>query len=241
MCNPELSSSWATRVHVMKCDHAVQLCTCCICACTVHIFRHLGSGLEHQLNCDFCLSTVTCELWTTFLFEIFNSVFLNIIRLLLVSVHFFTMLPPLSVAFFSVVTFPLMVFYGLSFSCCPTALHQMFRSDFAGLSLEHCSFDHFRASCSSFLTDICLVLFCMSFLLQLLCMRHFTSDNFHCFCILPKFSSILPSPFSVAKMFVWSQDASRQRDARVIRCEDWRAAETTHQVCTVLFHLNFQP
>ena len=31
MCNPELGSSWATRVRVMKWDHAVQLCTCCIC------------------------------------------------------------------------------------------------------------------------------------------------------------------------------------------------------------------
>ena len=35
MCNPEPSSSWATRVLVMKCDHAVQLCTCCNCRCTV--------------------------------------------------------------------------------------------------------------------------------------------------------------------------------------------------------------
>ena len=31
MCNPEPSSSWATRVRVMKCVHAVQLCACCIC------------------------------------------------------------------------------------------------------------------------------------------------------------------------------------------------------------------
>ena len=35
MCKPW---SWATRVRVIKCDHAVQLCTCCICGCTVHIF-----------------------------------------------------------------------------------------------------------------------------------------------------------------------------------------------------------
>ena len=36
MCNPELCSSWATRVRLVKCDHAVQLCTCFICGCTVH-------------------------------------------------------------------------------------------------------------------------------------------------------------------------------------------------------------
>ena len=36
MCNPEPPSSSATRVRVMKCDHAVQLCTSCICGCTVH-------------------------------------------------------------------------------------------------------------------------------------------------------------------------------------------------------------
>ena len=28
--------AWATRVRVMECEHAVQLCTCCICVCTVH-------------------------------------------------------------------------------------------------------------------------------------------------------------------------------------------------------------
>ena len=36
MCDAEFCSSWATRVHVMKCDRAVQICTCCICGCTVH-------------------------------------------------------------------------------------------------------------------------------------------------------------------------------------------------------------
>ena len=34
----------ATRVRVMKCDHAVQLCTCCICGCTVHtVHRNIGA------------------------------------------------------------------------------------------------------------------------------------------------------------------------------------------------------
>ena len=42
MCNPEPCSSWATRVRVMKCDHAVQLCTCCICGCTVHTPLSVG-------------------------------------------------------------------------------------------------------------------------------------------------------------------------------------------------------
>ena len=43
--NPEPSSSWATRVRVMKCDHAVQLCTCCICGCTVHIKCWADDGI----------------------------------------------------------------------------------------------------------------------------------------------------------------------------------------------------
>ena len=40
MCNPKPSSSWATRVRGMKCDHAVQLCTCCLCLCTVQKNQH---------------------------------------------------------------------------------------------------------------------------------------------------------------------------------------------------------
>ena len=35
MCDPEPSSSSATRVRVLNCVVAVQLCTCCICGCTV--------------------------------------------------------------------------------------------------------------------------------------------------------------------------------------------------------------
>ena len=41
-CNPEPSSYRATRVRVMKWDHAVQLGTCCICACTVHTLPSVG-------------------------------------------------------------------------------------------------------------------------------------------------------------------------------------------------------
>ena len=42
MCNPELCSSWATRVRVMKCDHAVQLCACCSCGL---LFTHLKASI----------------------------------------------------------------------------------------------------------------------------------------------------------------------------------------------------
>ena len=38
----------------MQCDHAVQLRTCCICGCTVHLFRRLAtcsnSEKNHQLS-----------------------------------------------------------------------------------------------------------------------------------------------------------------------------------------------
>ena len=34
------------RVFAMKCDHAVQLCTCCICGCTVHTSRRLSGGFS---------------------------------------------------------------------------------------------------------------------------------------------------------------------------------------------------
>ena len=38
----------------MKCDHAVQLCTCCICGCTVHTSKFLtvAGGSNHQFLAD---------------------------------------------------------------------------------------------------------------------------------------------------------------------------------------------
>ena len=43
MCNPEPFSSCATSVRVMICDHAVQLCTSCICG--VHCSQRDGHAM----------------------------------------------------------------------------------------------------------------------------------------------------------------------------------------------------
>ena len=50
-----------------NCDHAVQLCTCCICGCTVHkckgFLKNLHGGLSHACSrddCDHAVQLCTC-------------------------------------------------------------------------------------------------------------------------------------------------------------------------------------
>ena len=44
----------------MKCDHAVQLCTCCIYGCTVHTSKFLtvAGGSNHQFLADLVVRTI---------------------------------------------------------------------------------------------------------------------------------------------------------------------------------------
>ena len=52
----------------------------CVFRPTDFVVTHLGSGLQHQVNCDFCIASVVCKLLITFPFEVFNSVFLHFFR-----------------------------------------------------------------------------------------------------------------------------------------------------------------
>ena len=54
------------------------------------VVTQLGSGLQHEVHCDFCVATFLSKLLISFLLEIFNSAFLNIFCFLQVSENLFT-------------------------------------------------------------------------------------------------------------------------------------------------------
>ena len=66
------------------------------------IVRHLCPGLQHQVNCDLCSSSIFGRLPMTLLSKVFHSFFLLLSCLLLISVHFSTLPLQLLLPFFYV-------------------------------------------------------------------------------------------------------------------------------------------